>query len=342
MDDDNSTVPPTTHDIPHPDRLRMVRSMRKLTAVLGETPVVETASPPPHLLTPKRSFFFHASASLSSLTLPFQKSDAPAAAEPRPSLVVCVPPVPHKFTPLPSPLSPTFTPTFSPPPSPVSPEQEPDRRRLRLAKVSRTLGETVPPELIFTEPVVKRRRRASTLVLPESALEHQTFALAGGLADGELRSTRRPTLNVGANKVIKRAMSFILPTDSADNAANASDPMSPLGEVHVHPAMASFSPDTVSPPEAVGWLRRASRAILNVEQDRQPVTFADDATSPTGLPPTYEESHQHGPTRAETSPASSSQAEGMRRQEVEWTGEWRGNVDNMDDVVRNLRGLKLK
>ncbi|KAK7020578.1 hypothetical protein R3P38DRAFT_2970302, partial [Favolaschia claudopus] len=266
--DDNSTVPPTTHDNPHPDRLRMVRSMRKLTAVLGETPVVETASPPPHLLTPKRSFFFHASASLSSL-LSRSKNPTPP---PRPNRV------PHSLfafrrfrTNLR--LSPRHSPRRLPPHfRHRHPQYHPSKNQSAadcvLAKVSRTLGET-------------------------------TFALA---------VQRRPTLNVGANKVIKRAI---------------------------------FSPDTVSPPEAVGWLRRASRAILNVEQDRQPVTFADDATSPTGLPPTYEESHQHGPTRAETSPASSSQAEGMRRQEVEWTGSGE-ECGQLDDVVRNLRGLKLK
>ncbi|KAJ7348139.1 hypothetical protein DFH08DRAFT_1080249 [Mycena albidolilacea] len=180
MDAASDAVPPTTHDIPHTNRLRMMRSMRKITAVLGETPVVETTSPAPQLLapsnsnsSPKRGFFFRASSSLSSLALPFQKSESSShTPEPRPSLVLRLPDT-YTFELLPSLLLPSLSPTLISPSSP--PEAEPGRRRLCLAEVSRTLGETVPPELIFTaEPDVKRRRRASTLVLPESALEHQS------------------------------------------------------------------------------------------------------------------------------------------------------------------------
>jgi hypothetical protein len=62
--------------------------------------------------------------------------------------------------------------------------------------MSHTLGETVPPELIFpAELDVKRQRRASTLVLPESALEHQSE---------QPRSTRGPVLNSSV-KAIRRA-----------------------------------------------------------------------------------------------------------------------------------------
>ncbi|KAF7354247.1 hypothetical protein MVEN_01112600 [Mycena venus] len=338
---------------PHTDRLRMMRSMRKITAVLGETPIVETTSPAPQLLAPsnsnsghKRGFFFHASSSLSSLALPFQKSDSSSnVPDPRPSLVLRVPDT-YTFEPLPAPLSPSFSPTLLSPSSPSEPE--PDRRRLCLAKVSRTLGETVPPELIFTaEPDIKRRRRASTLVLPESELEHQTFALQGAMAaDGEQpRSTRRPVLNGGV-KAIRRAMSFIMPTDVADTDAEAEDPTSPLGEVHVHPVVA-FSPDAASPishPEG-SWLRsrpvsRAttpapSRAFSPTPDAHREVAFAG-----LGAPPTYEESHQHGPVHPDSGPERSHTP--MQRHEDDWTGEWRGAVGNMEDVVHKLRSLRVK
>ncbi|KAJ7894834.1 hypothetical protein B0H14DRAFT_3426442, partial [Mycena olivaceomarginata] len=293
MDPAFAAIPPTTHDIPHTDRLRMMRSMRKLTAVLGETPV-------------RGGFFFHASASLSSLALPFQKSDAPHIPEPRPSLVLRVP---DTFAPLPSPLSPGFSPTLM---SPTSPLEEPDRRRQRLAKVSRTLGETVPPELIFTtNPQIKRRRRASTLVLPESMLELQTFAAAGALVDEDAR-TRRPALNGGA-QALRRAISFILPdpTDAHADADTEDDATSPLGEVHVHP-VPNLSPDTLSHPEAA-WLRPTSRAfsVPAPEPDPEPVlSFA-------GAPPSYEESHQHGP-RSESRMAPQP-GETLHRQDG-WTG----------------------
>jgi hypothetical protein len=334
MDPAFAAIPPTTHAIPHTDRLRMMRSMRKLTAVLGETPVVEISSPAPHLLAPtpgkRGGFFFHASASLSSLALPFQKSDAPHIPEPRPSLVLRVP---DTFAPLPSPLSPGFSPTLM---SPTSPLEEPDRRRQRLAKVSRTLGETVPPELIFTtNPQIKRRRRASTLVLPESMLELQTFAAAGALVDEDARSTRRPALNGGA-QALRRAISFILPdpTDAHADADTEDDATSPLGEVHVHP-VPNLSPDTLSHPEAA-WLRPTSRAfsVPAPEPDPEPVlSFA-------GAPPSYEESHQHGP-RSESRMAPQP-GETLHRQEDGWTGEWGGAVENMDDVMRRLRDLKIK
>ncbi|KAF8202626.1 hypothetical protein K438DRAFT_1965117 [Mycena galopus ATCC 62051] len=371
MDASSDAVPPTTHEIPHTDRQRMMRSMRKITAVLGETPVVEAASPAPHLLAPnsgKHGFFFHASASLSSLVLPMKKSDRAQTPEPRPSLVLRVPET-SKFTPLPSPLSPSFSPTLI---SPTSPQEDQDRRRLCLSKVSRTLGETVPPELIFTEPAVKRRRRASTLILPESALEHQTFAeLAGGLVAGEPRSTRRPLL--GGAKAIRRAMSFILPTEAPDILDTDVD-MDALGEVHVHP-VTSFSPDRLSPAEGE-WLRPVSTAVFATSTDflatstpDEPVEFARGGPPPSttvfpmpatdreptpfaslglGAPPTYEESHEHGP-RSDSRLSyliphpSGSQPGSMERHEEEWSGEWVGGAaENMDDVMRRLRGLKVK
>ncbi|KAJ6566551.1 hypothetical protein B0H19DRAFT_1138144 [Mycena capillaripes] len=338
MGSESNAVPPTTHAMPHTNRLRIMRSMRKLTAVLGETPVVEMPSPAPHLLAPsdtgKRGFFFHASASLSSLALPFQKSETSHVAEGRPSLVLRLP---DTFEPLPAPLSPSFSPTLM---SPSTPPPEQERRRQRLAKVTRTLGENVPPNLIISSPDIKRRRRASTLILPESALEQQTFALAA--ADGQIdrettRHSRRLSVNGGA-RVLKRAISFIaLRTDvPVETDADADDAASPLGEVHVHPAVA-FSPDALLSPAE--WLSSAPRSERDVD--------AAHVEPNVGAPPTYDESHQHGPARPTSraytiSDLRSAKPEEMQRHEDEWSGEWGGAAGNMDDVMRRLRGLKAK
>ncbi|KAF8178406.1 hypothetical protein K438DRAFT_1978029 [Mycena galopus ATCC 62051] len=306
-----------------------MRSMREITAVLGETPVVETTSPAPQLLAPsnsssnsghKRGFFFHASSLLSSLAFPLQKSESSShghAPEPRPSLVLRVPDT-FAFEPLPSPLSQSFSPTLMSPSSP--PEADPDR--LRLSRKS------------LAHPRIKRRRRASALVLPESALEHQPFALKGVLVDGEEpRSTQRPVLNGGV-KAIRRAMSFIMPTDVVDADAGAEtsvdDPTSPLGEAHVHP-VAAFSPDAIATRPAPAP-RRAFSPAPDVHRE---VAFAG-----FGAPPTYEESHQHSPVNHDPAPERSHTP--MQRQEDDWTGEWRGDVGNMNDVVHKLCGLRVK
>ncbi|KAJ7264520.1 hypothetical protein B0H12DRAFT_230219 [Mycena haematopus] len=328
MDAASDAVPPTTHEIPHTDRLRMMRSMRKLTAILGETPVVETYSPAPHSLAPdsgKRGFFFHASASLSSLVLPSKKSDTLPAPEHRPSLVLRMP---DTFEPLPSPLSPGFSPTLMSPTSPQEEQPDSDRRRLCLSKVSRTLGENVPPELILPESGIKRRRRASSLILPESSLEHQTFAalaVAGVLANPPL-STRRPDA------------SEAIPADPDADVDVVPDET--LGEVHVHPVTSS-SPDTLSQPEG-SWLRSTSSVVFSTPDiDREPMAFAN-----LGAPPTYEESHRDGPrTESRLSyipPPDGTHPDAMQRHEDEWTGEWEGAARNMEDIMRQLRGLKVK
>ncbi|KAF8212985.1 hypothetical protein K438DRAFT_2168101 [Mycena galopus ATCC 62051] len=339
-----------------------MRSMRKITAVLGETPVVETTSPAAQLLAPsnsssnsghKRGFFFHASSLLSSLALPLQKSESSShghAPEPRPSLVLRVPGT-FTFEPLPSPLSPSFSPTLMSPSSP--PEAEPDHRRLSRKSLAHPRRICSPPELIFTvEPSIKRRRRASALVLPESALKHQLFALQGVLVDGEEpRSTRRPVLNRSV-KAIRCAMSFIMPTDVIDADAGAEtsvdDPTSPLGEAHVHP-VAAFSPDAMSPLSHLegSWLRSrpGSRATRPAPAHRRVFSPAPDvhrevAFAGFGAPPTYEESHQHTPVHHDSAPERSHTP--MQRQEDDWTGEWRGDVGNMNDVVHKLCGLRVK
>ncbi|KAJ6565801.1 hypothetical protein DFH09DRAFT_1278474 [Mycena vulgaris] len=150
-------------------RLRLVRSMRKITAVLGETPLVETTPAPTHnpnqLLAPspgKHGFFYHASASLSSLALPFHKSDAvpaPPATAPahdeRPALFLRLP---DTFEPLPPPLSPTFSPTLLSPTTP--PQADARRARTRLAKVARTLGESSPARAHRLRPHLREKAPA--------------------------------------------------------------------------------------------------------------------------------------------------------------------------------------
>jgi hypothetical protein len=339
MEHTMNNVPPTTNAFGQTDRQRLVRSMRKITAVLGETPVVAAGTP--ELLAPstahKRGFFYHASASLSTLALPFQKSESEQTApvqEARPALFLRLP---DTFEGLPSPMSPGFSPTLMSPTTPPL-EQESSTRRVRMAKVARTLGENVPPALILSSPAVKRRRRASTLIMPESALEQQIFTSSGGVIGDAAppRRSRRLSVTEGALSPT-RAVSFI----ELSSPTEANYAASPLGDVHTHP-ISNFSPDAMR--SSSEWLRPVSRP-----------SSPAPPTSPTAFshltaPPTYDESHGHGPDAVPAATSRSyaiphprrSQLGQMERQEDEWTGQWGGAVGNMDDVVRGLRGLKMK
>ncbi|KAJ7741031.1 hypothetical protein B0H16DRAFT_1728672 [Mycena metata] len=374
------------HTMSRDHRLRLMRSMRKITAILGETPVVETSSP---LLAPpnptKRGFFFQASASLSSLTLPFQKSETtttttmphhhPEDRVSRPSLFLRLP---DTFEPLPTPI---FSPTLDLALSPVQ-EQE-TTRRLRMAKITRTLGENIPPALILSTPAVKRRRRASSLVVPESAFEQQMFQFELESASASASATRRPP----RPNAPPRAMSAFVVSPTVDPMVEEGqeEPFSPL---HVHPV--AGSPDALLSPAE--WLRPLSRTPSTLSRSssmhrrgRSQSGRAEGAAErePAGLdaPPTYDESHHHIPTDTSSDPFARGgpfalyeqsqpqprsdafparvdpnslaaslnpsytpqpQRGEMQRQENDWSGEWVGAVGNMDDVVRGLRGLKLK
>ncbi|KAJ7771303.1 hypothetical protein DFH07DRAFT_914014 [Mycena maculata] len=180
-------MPPTTHALPHAHRLRLMRSTRKLGALLGETPLVVETSPTPASFTPalsrsasmmstdsKRSGRLFTAGHASALGL----SAAPpghgeSSSVTRPMLFLRLPggsgsTTPAERTPLPSPLSPTFSLALN---SPSTPPADVSRRR-KMAKLARTLGENVPPELVFpTSQTSKGRRRASTLCVPASTHE---------------------------------------------------------------------------------------------------------------------------------------------------------------------------
>ncbi|KAF7290440.1 hypothetical protein HMN09_01302200 [Mycena chlorophos] len=279
------TMSPTTptgfsdaHLLPRTERKRLVKTIRKIRSVLGEQPVVELHSsenPSPDTpktsyltpTTPKRGLGFlytQASASLSSLGLPFQKPEVtsptlsvePSAAHgrvskdrERPALVLRLP----AFESLENMVSPTGS-LFSPL-SPAAPPPEHEQLRLRMAKVSRTLGESVPPKLILTQPeshylnpAIKRRRRASTLILPESELEQQLFAANGGhvqLAqlqkEQQLKDARRVS---GVSFIDMDDDSDIETPTTARRPSNESEELtSPMGEVHTHPIFGTSLPD---------------------------------------------------------------------------------------------------
>ncbi|KAJ7668175.1 hypothetical protein B0H17DRAFT_1088099 [Mycena rosella] len=146
-----TTMISPSNALPHSQRLRLIRSMRKLGDLLTETALlVEPAQSPvqdgsqPFLSLPiptsspfRRQFF--------SLRLP--KTNA------------------SDNTPVTSPLSATFSVALNSPSTPVIDVEALHERK--LAKVAQTLGENVPPELVFPRSARNGRKRSSTVSVPE-------------------------------------------------------------------------------------------------------------------------------------------------------------------------------
>ncbi|KAJ7909956.1 hypothetical protein B0H13DRAFT_2013294 [Mycena leptocephala] len=157
-------IPPTTYSLPHAQRVRLLRSTRKVESILGETPLLAD------------------SVCSSTATLQTVSKDAPSfaaasttqsRASSRPVLIVRLPSVssigPGTTN---SPLSATSGISFNSPvsalPTPrAAAEEEMTRRRKMAAKLSRTLGENIPPELVLPSTSnsgpTRRPRRASSM-----------------------------------------------------------------------------------------------------------------------------------------------------------------------------------
>lgn len=174
-----TTAPQTTSE----QRVRLLRSMRKLEALLGETPLFAGTQPSTFTSSHSRSVssmssaarrcsrLFKAGHSWSIPTLP-AGSHNEVSCPSRPHLVLSFPasgePLdPAEITPPPSPLSSTFSPALAWPPLPPV-----DAGRRKLAKLAHTFGENVPPELVFPAATRNGRPRASTLSLRNSVLAH--------------------------------------------------------------------------------------------------------------------------------------------------------------------------
>ncbi|KAJ7457839.1 hypothetical protein FB451DRAFT_1183159 [Mycena latifolia] len=163
----------------HSQRARLMRSARKVEALLGETPLCATASEPASIPG------HHYTASFANSSL---RGSGAARESNHPVLFLRLPigaSIASGTLPSPSPLSPTSGISFNSS-SPATPsaaamaaEEETGRRR-NMAKLSRTFGEIVAPELVFSSASnaarIRRPGRASSLSNRSSRLR--------GLLDG--------------------------------------------------------------------------------------------------------------------------------------------------------------
>ncbi|KAF7304022.1 hypothetical protein MIND_00633400 [Mycena indigotica] len=203
MNSQQLPVPKTTHALKSEQRTRLIRSTRKMEAVLGETPFFVDSSPRSSLLSAPsqlqsttetrraRAAYIYTPTPRRSSLENLEEEGGPAAYS-RPVLAVRLPPSSGSYrshapndsieSPLMSAASMSTTFSFS---IPFTPGHESKRssgsvssassmtaaaairraRTRKLAKVTRTLGERVPQELVFpTTSNAKRRSRRQSLL----------------------------------------------------------------------------------------------------------------------------------------------------------------------------------
>ncbi|KAJ7204984.1 hypothetical protein GGX14DRAFT_569138 [Mycena pura] len=141
--------------LPHSQRLRFIRSMKKLGDLLTDASLLVDQPVPSHTRA--------ASASISRTPIDITDLDAPHSSTPSRNLFSLR---------LPKALaSPTFHLSLNSPLTPVTPVIDPEiLKQRKLAKVAATFGERVPPELVFppTPPAARKgRQRSSTVSAPE-------------------------------------------------------------------------------------------------------------------------------------------------------------------------------
>ncbi|KAJ7627289.1 hypothetical protein FB45DRAFT_920952 [Roridomyces roridus] len=247
------------------ERLRLVRSLRKIGALLGETPILDDSqSETPELCMPsvgkQRPFHLRLALRPQQQQLPDDAHDIDIDSLPSAEK-------PQLFEPLPAvhPLSPLFSPL-----SPITPTAWTEHdatiaRGHRMAKLTRTLGERVPTALIRASPtlaptVIKCRKRASTLLISSAAPPPAPPRLA--LDD----LTSRESSDVGR---------------------------SPIGDMHVHPALLSPVSPFLSPgtrASIADWLFPQPELVSVSELVGEgKLDDAQRGEIPPPLSPTYDE-----------------------------------------------------
>ncbi|KAJ7238502.1 hypothetical protein B0H12DRAFT_1137371 [Mycena haematopus] len=322
-----TTLPPTTHALRQTDRAHLIHSTRKLGALLGETPLLlEPSHSRNSSIESTSSIQSKRSARIFPDPPPRTSSLAPADADPStPSSTKHVPrPVlllrlaSPRPTSLVSPISPAFQ------ISPLTPTFVVDRRK-KMAKLVRTLGTNVPPELVFS-------------TAPKSNIPSPAVVPA-------LLSALSPAHEPTRNRISSASSALASPTREA--AASRSYYSADEDWVDLTPS--SYPPSPRSPHHA-----RTSPAW--------DATFADDTRVSTSTRSTddarYLSRHYEfsAPVRSTNSPNPSSSSRASSpdddsydlrppprtyRKEQGWSGEWSG-ARGMDDVVKSLRGLRSK
>ncbi|KAJ7070405.1 hypothetical protein B0H15DRAFT_957713 [Mycena belliarum] len=327
-------MPPTTYALPQTHRAHLIRSTRKLGALLGETPLLLDTSP---AHTHGRSLSASSTSSIGSDgSIASKRSGRVFSSSPGPprssSLAVAEPRSPNapRTTPtarprlylrlaaarpvslLPaSPLTPRFaSATGGGSASPRTPTFSPDlaaARRRRMAKLVRTLGADVPPALVFA--AARKDERAPVRDSPDNP-----WCPADGLAS--------PTREAAA----------MCADDDDDEWIDIDCPPSAY-QPHAIP-FPTFPSASRAPSRAddARFLARHVRVDFDLAADSPATTPSSDCASDSDSRSESRYAGGHG-VKAST-----------HRREQGWSGEWSAGTRGvgMADVVRGLRGLRVK
>ncbi|KAJ6511806.1 hypothetical protein DFH09DRAFT_1374376 [Mycena vulgaris] len=369
-----TALPKTTHVLHHDQRARLMRSTRKVEALLGETPLLVDPS------TPQNSSFPNSNPDFASRRPPFIY-----AATPRSSSLGVYTPHAHAHTststsrahPHPHPhvrplLSVRLPPDSEPPASATSLAFPPDaaacppspgpaddprwQRTRKMARVVRTLGARVPHELVFPagaaphprpHTLTKRRARA-----PSSA----SRAGAGTAAqDGRGEATAEDSGSETAS---------VYSTLSGGDWVSVGAPGPPglLSSVPIPiptPASSSSAPrwgyergmDATTGTHDRGRLPSSNSSSPPIRAAPTPSSFsAPAASTSTSQPPKSilrpSATPASAPAPTPPEPEVVGYDRGTHRTERGWSGEWVatgagvGQMQSMNDVARQLRELR--
>ena len=186
-----------------------------------------------------------------------------------------------------------------------------NEKRKKLAKLTRTLGENVPPELVFPSS-------ATTPTTPTTSLKRTTSLLNSG-SRWKAHKTSHSVLAISTSKT-STPLSAV-PSRAATAPTTPELPPSSKPRIRVEHKSTSRPLSMTTPSSPTEVMPPPNRG-----------TSLDDSTNP----PFQDITVVVGP---ETTRDSLS-FEWGRRKGKGWSGEW--NVKNMEDVAKALRGLKAR
>ncbi|KAJ6494262.1 hypothetical protein C8R45DRAFT_175054 [Mycena sanguinolenta] len=376
-----SPPPVTTHFLRPDQRVRLMRSTRKMEHLLGETPLfIDTSSPitptfpGPH---PRRrsAYIYVAPARSSSLGVyppPDEDEEETYASTSqvpaRPLLAVRVR-TPNETVDPPAALSP-LVPVFTPPKSPADKLHR--LRTRKMARIVRTLGENVPTELVFPEDSYSKPRHTSSTRFirpgrrgspPLTNDESESGELESLDSDAESTSVYSTTsggdtfvaaqplampANPPSNRRAYAPSDARAPVPSAPRAypapSRAPAPSEPRPRAHPSSSPRGPAPSQYSPSQA------GSPSPL-VNNKPSPFAPRTDALAQPAVPPSpvaFGSVFDSAPPASFKPPRSEALGydRGTHRTEKGWSGEWvatdSSGVQSMDEVANRLRGLRLR
>ncbi|KAJ3757093.1 hypothetical protein EV360DRAFT_71433 [Lentinula raphanica] len=319
MSTSSCTVSSTSNHLTPSQRMRLMRSTRKLGEMLGTTPVFDSSSS--SVLDQRPSAAPSRSSPTISLHHTTSSPRSKSKALPRP-LVLSLQSRPAALSSSRPPLSPTtpLSPTsistnLASTPSLRREESEyqnylQQTRRKRMAKLTRTLGENIPPELVFSHPTSRSRSPS----VDAAALATFTVSVKDLSSEASHKPQETvipiypqssPVPHSPSPSAMPRSTSLRTPSSSF-----VARRMMRKGPSHGHTKTNTLAHvQLVVPPPTSG--RTSSDTI------RSTSSSLSTASEPT---------RRSGETKR------------TYRKQAGWSGEW--NRQDMDEVMHRLRGLK--